>query len=73
MKTASNKSQNPYQQSQSSVIFENDNISNVDLSVQVASNEEKSYINNLKNMIQKLQTVLIIRYKEKNALETCIN
>lgn len=73
MKTASNKSQNPYQQSQSSVIFENDNVSNVDLSVQVASNEEKSYINNLKNMIQKLQTVLIIRYKEKNALETCIN
>lgn len=73
MKTASNKSQNPYQQSQSSVIFENDNISNVDLSVQVASNEEKSYINNLKNMIQKLQTVLIIRYKEENALETCIN
>lgn len=73
MKTASNKSQNPYQQSQSSVIFENDNVSNVDLSVQVASNEEKSYINNLKNMIQKLQTVLIIRYKEKNTLETCIN
>lgn len=73
MKTASNKSQNPYQQSQSSVIFENDNVSNVDLSVQVASNEEKSYINNLKNMIQKLETVLIIRYKEKNALETCIN
>lgn len=73
MKTASNKSQNPYQQSQSSVIFENDNVSNVDLSVQVASNEEKSYINNLKNMIQKLQTVLIIRYKEKNALETCIH
>lgn len=73
MKSASNKSQNPYQQSQSSVIFENDNVSNVDLSVQVASNEEKSYINNLKNMIQKLQTVLIIRYKEKNALETCIN
>lgn len=69
MKTASNKSQNPYQQSQSSVIFENDNVSNVDLSVQVASNEEKSYINNLKNMIQKLQTVHIIRLKKRMHFE----
>lgn len=59
-KIASNKLQPQYVQSQSSVCFENDNMSNMELSVRVASNEEKTSINNLKNMIHKLQTVLYL-------------
>lgn len=49
-KSSSNKSQHPYQQSQSSIMCEHDNEA-------VESTDGKSAINNLKNIIQKLQTV----------------
>lgn len=61
MKIASNKSQNPLHQSQSSVVFENDNMSNAELSIQIASNMDKSSVNNLKNMLHKLQSVRMVK------------
>lgn len=51
-KMAANKSHHPYQQSQSSIMFEHDN-------EQIESMDGKSAINNLKNIIQKLQSVRI--------------
>lgn len=57
MKTASNKSQPQYQHSQSSIICENHNVSNRHVTLE--STEEKSCINNLKNIIHKLNIVII--------------
>lgn len=53
-KSATNKSQHQYQQSQSSIIYENENVHE---HIETASTDVKSAINNLKNIIQKLQSV----------------
>lgn len=58
--TQQSNQQQSYQQSQSSTIFENDNESNLPetiLGVSVASNEDKSTMNDLKNSNQKLENV----------------
>lgn len=57
---ATNKIQHPtYQQSQSSIIYENDQISNAHEPSEMASIVNgNSSINNLKNCIQKLQSVI---------------
>lgn len=67
-----NKSQQQYQPSQSSIMFEmNDNASNAHDPIETASTDEKSSINHLKNIVHKLQTVnyhlvFLILNKQKN-------
>lgn len=55
--------QQSYQQSQSSTIFENDNESNMPetiLGISLASTEDKSTMNDLKNSVQKLENVRFV-------------
>lgn len=58
MKTAPNKS--PYHHSQSSFIFENDNVSNHQNPIPSTSTEERGCMNNLKNVVHKLEIVIHI-------------
>lgn len=56
-KAIANKSPAPYQQSQSSIAYENDTLPNAQDSMPSRSHEEKSCINHMKNVIQKLERV----------------
>lgn len=60
-KSATNKLQQQYQQSHSSIIFEHENASNAHepSTNEMTSTDVKSAINNLKNIIQKQQSVSI--------------
>lgn len=73
---ATNKIQHPtYQQSHSSIIFENDQVSNANEPIEMSASiiNGNSSINNLKNCIQKLQSVSLILSLATEGLEAQMN
>lgn len=77
-KAIDNKSQTHYQQSQSSTMYENDALPNAQDSMPSRSHEEKSCINHMKNVIQKLERVnkmmvMVIQMNKTIELSSVIN
>lgn len=73
---ATNKIQHPtYQQSHSSIIFENDQVSNANEPIEMSASiiNGNSSMNNLKNCIQKLQSVSLILSLATEGLEAQMN
>lgn len=58
-KATSSHAQPLYQQSQSSITYENNNVPNAQDHTPCKSSEEKSCINDLKNIIHKLERVIV--------------